>query len=226
MERIVISIGGSVLVPDKSDRSYIESLAALLKELSKEYKIYVVVGGGKIARYYINVGRALGADESYLDELGIAVTRLNARLLITALGDEVYDKPAKDFDEAVYAGETHKIVIMGGTHPGHTTDAVAAMLGERIKIKRLVNATSVDGIYTSDPKKDKNAKRIEKLNYDRLIELTLKTRKGAGPNIVFDPLAARIVKRARIPLCVVNGRNLNALKNAIQGKEFYGSIVR
>ena len=84
MDTVVISIGGSVLVSDRNDADYLKAIASLLRKLSTTHKLYVVTGGGRIARYYILTGRALGADESTLDELGIAVTRLNARLLITA----------------------------------------------------------------------------------------------------------------------------------------------
>ena len=80
MDSVVISIGGSVLVPNESDADYLKALALLLKRISQTYKLYVVTGGGRIARYYIKTGRGLGADEHFLDELGIYVTRLNAKL--------------------------------------------------------------------------------------------------------------------------------------------------
>jgi len=225
MDRVVVSIGGSVLVPGDRDLEYISSLASLLRELSSSCKLFVVTGGGRIARYYIELARELGADETYLDDIGIDVTRLNAKVLIVALGDISYHRPAKSFDEALHASRNYPIVVMGGTHAGHTTDAVAAMLGERVKAHRLVNATSVDGVYTADPKVDKNAKRIERMSHEELLEICGKAHKKAGPNIVFDPLGARLISRSKIPLFVVDGRNFESLKNAILGKDFEGTRV-
>jgi len=226
METVVISIGGSILVPDEDDNSYIKELAGMLNELSGNFRIFVVVGGGRIARYYIKLARSLGADESYLDDVGIEVTRLNARMLITALGDTAYHLPAKNFDEALSASKDHKIVIMGGTHPGHTTDAVSAMLGERAGADRLVNATSVDGVYTEDPKKNPDAKRLEKLSYNELLEICMKVKGGAGPNVVFDPLGAKLVARSKIETRVVHGRQLEELRKAIEGQDFHGTVIR
>jgi uridylate kinase len=225
MDTVVVSIGGSVLVPDDNDKSYIVELASLLKELAEKVRLFVVVGGGRIARYYIKLGRSLGADESYLDDVGIEVSRLNARMLIVALGNAAYHLPAKNFDEALSASKGHKIVVMGGTHPGHTTDAVAAMLGERARANRLVNATSVDSVYTEDPKTHPDAKKLDRITHQELIEICLKVGGGAGPNVVFDPLGAKIVARSKIETRVVHGRKLDELKRAILGEEFEGTII-
>ena len=225
-EDLVISIGGSILLPDDEDMSELLELSKMLQSNSQERNLYLVVGGGKTARQYIRWGRKLKADEATLDELGIATSRLNARLLIIALEGNVYPVPAESFDEAISAGSHYSIVTMGGTHPGHTTDAVAAMLAERLNADRLINATSVDGVYTDDPNKDKDAKKIEELNYEELIEIVSKSEHGAGPNVVFDPLAARIIKRANIKAYIVDGRDLESFKNAIKEKQFRGSIIK
>ncbi|MFW5904023.1 MAG: UMP kinase [Candidatus Saliniplasma sp.] len=224
-EEIVISIGGSILLPDDDDVSYIQELAEILKSLKEEYKLYLVVGGGSTARRYIKWGRSLGADEATLDELGISTSKLNARLLIIAMGKDVYPIPADNFDEAISAGNHYSVITMGGTHPGHTTDAVAAMLAERLNSDKLINATSIDGVYTADPKKDKDAKKIPELDYDRLLEIVSKSEGGAGPNVVFDPLAAKIIKRANIETYIVDGRDLGSFENAVRGKQFTGTRI-
>jgi uridylate kinase len=225
METVVLSLGGSVLVREENDTSYIRKLAKILIGVSARHKLYVVTGGGRIARYYINVGRDLGADESFLDELGIEVTRLNARVLITALGDRACHAPPKNYDEALHAGRTHSIVVMGGVSPGITTDAVSALLAERVKAKRLVNATSVDGAYTADPKKDPEAKRIPTLSHRELVSLVGNST-GAGPNNVFDPVGARVLERSRISLSIVDGNDLVNLRDALEGNKFKGTVVR
>jgi len=224
-EELVISIGGSILLPEGEDVSNLKKLSDLIQEHSRERNLYIVVGGGKTARDYINWGRKLSADETTLDELGIKSSRLNAKLLIAALGKDVYPVPAQDFKEAESAGNHYSIVTMGGTHPGHTTDAVSAILAEKLGTERLIKATSVDGVYTKDPNKHEDAEKLEKLTHKKLIDIVSKDKYSAGSNVVFDQLAAKIIKRANIKTHVLDGRDLKSLENTIKGKEFNGTTI-
>ncbi len=225
MEPVVLSLGGSVLVRDEGDTSYIRRVAKILIGVSAKQRLFVVTGGGRIARQYIKAGRDLGADESYLDELGIDVTRLNARLLITALGSRANHYPPKTYDEAVHAGKEHSIVVMGGVSPGITTDAVAALLAERVKAKLVVNATATDGVYTDDPKKNSEAKRIPTMTHKELVALLDPSPASAGPSHIFDSVGARVLERSRISLAVVDGNDLPNLRDALEGKKFKGTLV-
>ncbi|WP_455392703.1 UMP kinase [[Eubacterium] cellulosolvens] len=225
MTCLVLSIGGSILTPEGTEVEYISSLAALLKKFSNDNKIYVVVGGGPLARKYITIARSLGGNEIELDEVGIAATRLNARLLITALEGFAYPRPAETFHEAVVQAQRYAVIVMGGTHPGHTTDAVAVMLGEFVGAEKFINVTSVDGVYTAVPKVDSNAKKLDRLTADELIQITSKSIAQAGPHIVIDPLAARVIKRSGITTYVLDGRNLVELENVMSGKTFSGTII-
>lgn len=226
MDVVVLSLGGSVLVQDEDPSDYISRLARTLRESSSAVKLYVVTGGGRHARYYIRAGRALGASEEYLDTMGIEVTRLNARLLIAALKGLACPEPPRDYEEAARAGASHQVVVMGGVAPGVTTDAVSARLAKRVQATRLVNATSVDGAYTSDPKKDPAAKRIPAMTHEELVRLVSGTAGGAGPTTVFDPVGADELSRSRIMLTIVDGRDLDNLKPALEGKECRGTVVR
>ena len=221
----MISIGGSVLVPGDPDPDYLAQLAKLLLGLSLSRKLFAVTGGGKISRFYIHTGRALGARERRLDELGIEVTRMNARLLAIALGSRANPEPATTYTEASRLARRHSIILMGGTAPGWTTDRVAASLARFVGATRLVNATSVDGVYSEDPKVNPRATRFERITYAKLIDLMGEGHERAGPSVVFDPVAARVIAKAGIPLLVVHGRDLAALRNAIVGEAFHGTTV-
>jgi len=225
MEPVVLSLGGSVLVRDEGDTSYVRKIAKILIGVSSRHKLYVVTGGGSVARQYIRAGRALGADESYLDEMGIEVTRLNARLLIAALGHHASHSPPRTYEEAVHSGRTHSIVVMGGVSPGITTDAVSALLAERVKAKRVVNATSTDGVYTADPEKDSSAERIPRMSHKELVALLGPSPAFAGPSHVFDSLGARVLERSGISLAVVDGNDLPNLRDALEGKKFKGTLI-
>lgn len=226
MDTVVLSLGGSILVREEDNSRYIQELAEMLVDLSKSVRLFVVTGGGRIARYYIREGRALGASESFLDEMGIEVTRLNARLLIAALGEHANHIAPKDYKDAVLAAKHNRIVVMGGVSPGITTDAVSSLLAERVRANRLVNATSVDGVYTADPAKEPSAERIAQLSHAELLGLVGIDSPKAGPNLVFDAAGASALARAKIPLMVVDGRDLKNLRLAIEGKAFDGTTVR
>lgn len=226
-DAVVVSLGGSFLVKDDGvDVPFAQEVARLLERVAgKDRTVFVVVGGGAVARTYIQAARKLGADEGSLDELGITVTRANARVLIAALKG-AYPRPAESFDEALLAARAHyPVVVMGGTHPGHTTDAVSAMMAEKARA-RLVIATNVNGVYDSDPKKNPAAKRLPRLTPEDLVRITFSGHGEAGSAGVVDPLGARIVARARIPTVVVNGRDLKALEGALLGSpDVDGSFI-
>lgn len=228
MHHTVISIGGSILLhEEKTD--YLEELAGMLATLSKEMKIGIVTGGGWIARYYIKAGRSFGASEEYLDLMGIDITRVNARLLITALmkqGTDVNLHPPHTVEDAAALFAGHRIVVMGGTVPGHTTDAVSAMLASALGAKVLINATAVDGVYTADPRKHPGAERIPRMDYAELKRIIGESGEtGAGPNVVFDPVAADIIEKERIETRIVNGLRLEELKKAILRERFLGTVI-
>jgi uridylate kinase len=224
MKPLVISMGGSIL--SNAETEFVKDLSAIIIRESSRRPVFVVAGGGSVARDYIKKARSLGSDESFLDEIGIMATKLNAALLISALRPHCAPLVPKSFEEAMILSESYPIVVMGGTHPGHTTDAVAAMLAERAGADNLIDATSVNGVYNADPKKDSSAKRIERMTHRELLELVIKSGiSGAGSNIVIDPMAAKIAERSGITLYVLNGRDLDALERAIKGRRFDGTIV-
>ena len=224
MKKLVISLGGSILIPKLEGHTIREYLPEL-RAIAKKHRVFVVVGGGGEARRYITVARELGVDEGTSDEIGILITRLNATLLISALGDDAYPKVAESHAEAKKFAESGKIVVMGGITPGQTTDAVAAVLAERVGASVFINATSVDGIYTADPKKDKKAKRFDRMTAAKLLEIVGGTALGAGSNNVLDIVAARVVERSHIPLVVLDGRDPKNLSRAILTGKYKGTVV-
>ena len=224
MKRIVLSLGGSVLVPDL-DAHRITPYASVLTEIAERHRLVVVVGGGGEARRYIGAAMSLGIDQGTADDLGILVTRLNATLLAGALGEAAYPRIATTYDEAAGYASCGKIVVMGGVVPGQTTDAVAALLAERIRADLLVNATSVDSIYSADPKKDSRATRHDRLTPAQLQKILAGDRLEAGESTVFDMVAARVIERSRVPLAVLDGRDPAILRRAILEGKFQGTLV-
>jgi uridylate kinase len=219
--KIVLSLGGSVLLGSEPKGvseglvKRIKEFARAIKKLSEEHSIFVVVGGGRVSREYIGIARSLGADETYSDYIGIAVTRINAMLLSLAIDNAPKTIP-EDFIRAYELSTVHPVVVMGGTFPGHTTDATAALLAEFVDADLLLNATSVDGVYSADPKVDEAAKRFERLSFSELVEIISRGEVKAGSSNVIDLLAAKIIQRSGIRTIIFLGTPENILR-AVKG---------
>ena len=225
MRKVVLSLGGSIIIKGDEDRTYIGQLVKALRSFPRDTRFVIVTGGGRLAREYIGTARELGADETTLDELGIEATRLNAWLLISALASDCNNDPFRTIEEALELSSIHRFVVGGGTHPGHTTDAVSAMIAERWRADMFVNMTAVPGAHTSDPKKDPKARRIPKMSSSKLLELVSSEMMGAGSHSVMDPLAAKVISRSSIRTFIIDGRDLVSLKNVLKGERFEGTTV-
>ncbi len=224
MKTIVVSLGGSVLVPTL-DVNSIRPYATLLQEMAARYRLFVVTGGGGEARRYIHAARLLGIDEASADDLGILVTRLNASLLVGTLGAAAYPRVAESYQQAREFAQTGKIVILGGIVAGQTTDAVAAVLAEYVRASAVFNLTSVDGIYNRDPRRDPTAERFVHLTPRHLLEVIGECQLTAGSNTVFDIVAAKVIERSRIPLVVMDGRDPKTVRAAVLEGQFQGTVV-
>jgi uridylate kinase len=215
--KIVITIGGSIIIKDHDYKKF-EDYAKILKDINEEHKIFVVVGGGTTARDYIGIARDLGVSEAMCDDIGIEVTRLNAKLLIAALGDSAYPVVPNNFREAMEFASSNRIVIMGGTEPAHSTDAVGSILAEFVGADLLINATSVDGLYNKDPNKYPDAEMFTEVKPSKMMELMSTKDIKAGTYEFFDMTAIQIIKRSAIKTVILNGADADNIKTAINGK--------
>jgi uridylate kinase len=203
----------------------VEEYVKLFKELVGEYHLVIVAGGGEIARHYIRAARDMDVPESLCDHLGILVSRLNARLLVDGLSEYAFPEVPTTIDELKHYFASGKIVAMGGLTPGHSTNAVAAIAAETTRADLFVNATDVDGVYTSDPSKDPKAEKLDEVTVDRLGEILSKTEIMAGGYDLMDPLALRIIQRSKIPTVILNGRTPNNVLKALQNERIGTRVI-
>ncbi|MEK6965216.1 MAG: UMP kinase [Thermoproteota archaeon] len=213
-KRIVIKLSGKVFGMDNTKT--LKDYATFLVKISKICQPVIVAGGGKIARHYISHARSSGADESTLDELGIEVSRLNAKLLIYALKNKAYPHPPTNLQEVRHAVDSGLIVVAGGLHPGQSTNATAALIAEKIHATVFLNATDVDGIYDSDPNKNKNAKKFKRIDLKNLRRLLIHEDFVAGGYDLMDIVALKIIERSKIKTRVLKA-DIKKLEKAIKG---------
>lgn len=220
--KIVVTIGGSVIVNDNGHKQF-KDYANVLKDMAEENEILVVVGGGKTAREYIDIARGLGVSEAMCDDIGIEVTRLNAKLLIAALKNDAYPEVPQNFRQALQFASSGKIIVMGGTEPAHSTDAVGSILAEFVGAELLINATSVDGLYDKDPNKYPDAIKYDEVKPSKMMELMATKDIKAGTYEFFDMTAIQIIKRSNIKTVILNGSDARNIKMAGKGK--IGTII-
>lgn len=222
--KIVIAIGGSILLKEYDYQKF-QEYSEILKSLSNEHELFVVVGGGKPARDYINVIRDLNGGEAQCDDIGIEVTRINAKLLLTSLGDYAYQRVPHNFQEALEFSASGKIIVMGGTEPAHSTDAVSAILAEYIHADKLINLTSVDGMYNKDPNKYEDAELIKEITASEMMDFISGKDTKAGTYEFFDMTAIQMIKRSSIETVIANGYTPENLTKVINGEDIGTKII-
>ena len=213
-KRIVIKLSGRVFSMENTKD--LKDYATFFVKKSKSFQPVIVAGSGKIARYFISHARSSGADESTLDELGIEISRLNAKLLIYALKGKAYSHPPTTLTEVKHAVDSGLIVVTGGLHPGQSTNGTAALIAEKVKATEFLNATDVDGIYDSDPNKNKKAKRFARIDIKKLRGLLVHENSMAGGYDLMDIVALKVIERSKIKTRIIKA-DIKTIERAIKG---------
>ena len=219
---IVFSLGGSVF----NDKKIAQKYVTFFENLAKTQQVGVVVGGGKLARKRITSIKRKGASEALQHMAGITATRDNAQKLCDMLKSS-NKVVCETFEEALEASFLNQIVVMGGTIPYVTSDTSTIVLADLLNAKKIINLSNVDYLYDKDPNKFKTAKKILKMNKTDFLEFVLKNdKRKPGEHFIVDLVAAFILEKVKAPLYIINGKNLNEVKNAISGKKFKGTVIK
>lgn len=223
-KHIIISVGGSLIIPDKIDLVFLSGFVSLVQDCIKEgYTFTLFTGGGGMCREYNKAAehfRPLTTEEK--DWLGISITKVNAQLLKTIFGDLAHDTIVTDPTIVV---ETAKPIIIGsGWKPGWSTDNDAVLWAHQRGTKKIINISNIDFVYTKDPRTNSDAQKIEKTTWQEYRALIPATWE-AGLHSPFDPIASLSAQENNIEVHILNGTNLPELKNAILGEPFLGTII-
>jgi uridylate kinase len=158
------------------------------------------------------------------DEVAISVSRLFAQLFLKRLGECGCGKVAITLDDAADCLGEGKVVVMGGLKPGITTDAVAALVAERIGADLLVKGTDQEGVYNKDPRKFPDAVKLDRLTFDEFSKIFEGTVHTAGIHQIIDPEAIKVLKRHRVKVIVANGFKPENILSAVKGEKV-GTVI-
>jgi len=188
------------------------------------HEVAVILGGGTLAREFIEIAKNLNLEPAAQDRIAISVSRLYAQLFMEKLGDLGCGKVITSLDEAAECFSQGKIVVMGGLKPGHTTDTVGALVAERLGVDLLVKGTNQEGVYTKDPCKFSDAVKLDKMTFDDLSRVLEYSEHKVGIHQVIDPMAIDILKRKHMKLIVFNGFKPENLILAVDSKNV-GTVI-
>lgn len=231
MATVIAALGGSLLRPEVEERhAWLESLVDIVRDrVAMDDRLGLVVGGGAAAREGIALARPIIDSEDRLDRIGIAATRLNATIVRESLADAgipISGTIPHSVNEAASLLEKRQVVVMGGTRPGHTTDAVAIKLAVAVGAERCVIATNVAKVHESDPHTNPDAVAHDRLTHSQLqVIVGPAEHSRAGPSQVVDPMGASAAASAGMPLCILDGRDPERIRVAIEGGDFGGTVV-
>lgn len=227
-EKLVISVGGSLIVPNGGiDSNFISKFNTFIRrQLSaRGGQFFLVVGGGQTAKHYIDAGQnvvrhKLTPDD--LDWLGIHASRMNAHLIRTVLRDLAHPRVIKHYE--IILKVTEPIAVGAGWKPGWSTDYCSVLLCQDYNIDTVINLSNIDQVYDKDPREFQDAKPISKIGW-RDFRKIVGDKWIPRMNAPFDPIASRLAQELGIKVVIMNGRNFENVNNYFNGKKFVGTII-
>ena len=226
-QTIVMSVGGSLIVPDAIDTEFLQKLHTLITEETtlNGRRFIIITGGGKVARRYQEAAEVVSKlkDED-LDWLGIHATRLNGHLLRTIFRDIAYPTVVTNPDEVLDVPPNTKLVIGAGYRPGSSTDLRAVQIAERINATCVINLSNTDYVYTDNPKTNPDAEKIVDITWKDFRAL-LPEDWDPGLSAPFDPIAAKAAEASGIEVAQINGSRLESLRDYLEARPFVGTRI-
>ena len=224
-EIVVMSLGGSLIVPEHIDTAWIDKFKEIIINLTKKYKFIIVCGGGFVAREYITILEKEHKSKKQQSLAGIQVTRMNAKIMTQIFGKIANKEIPLEMKHVKSMLQKNDVVFCGALRyaPNQTSDSTAAKLAQYLKL-RFINLTNVEGLYTSNPTKHKDAKFIEKISWAEFEKCALEIKYKPGQHFVLDQKAATVIKKHKITTYIL-GKNLNNLKNMLNNKKFKGTTI-
>jgi uridylate kinase len=223
---IVVSVGGSLIVPDGISTDFLSSFRRyVLEHIARGFSFYIVAGGGHTAREYQLAAKDVRGDlaPEDMDWLGIHATRLNAHLLRTLFKEEAQEKIVKNPTRSIRMNRP--VTIGAGWRPGWSTDYCAVMAGKRLGARTLVNLSDIDYVYDQDPDTNPDATPFPELSWKDFRTL-IPDHWDPGLSSPFDPVAAKAAQGFGMEVAIINGKKLPEFDKYLQGQDFIGTRIR
>jgi len=225
MKTLVLSLGGSVIIPDEVDYQYLEKFKKVLRKNYNKCKFVIVCGGGIIARKYITALKKEGKSIREQSLAGIRATRTNAIFMMQFFGKEANETLPKDMKDVKDYLKKNKIVFCGALRyaEDETSDGTAAKLAHFLK-SDFINITNIKGLFTANPKTNPKAKFISKISWKDFESMALKIPYRPGQHFVLDQNASTIIRKYRTKTYII-GESAKNLDTLLNNKKFTGTTI-
>lgn len=225
-ETIVMSVGGSLIVPDQIDTTFLSKLKDfIVSETALGRRFIIIAGGGRTARRYQDAAATVGdMTTDDLDWLGIHATRLNGHLLRTVFRDLAHPVMITNPDEILDIPKSTPLIIASGYRPGSSTDLRAIQIADRVGAKKVINLSNTDYVYTDNPKTNPEAVKIENISWPDFRKI-IPEEWGPGLSSPFDPVAAREAEKLGIEVAQINGTRITEVMHYVHGESFIGTRI-
>jgi uridylate kinase len=226
-ETIVMSVGGSLIVPREIDVTFLTNLKGFIdmETTTKGRRFIIIAGGGRTARNYQEAAGAVSdLNPNDLDWMGIHATRLNGHLLRTLFRDVAHPVVITNPDEITDVPADVPVVIAAGYRPGSSTDLRAIQIAEKIGATKVINLSNIDYVYTADPRVDPDAEKIETISWAEFRKI-IPENWDPGLSSPFDPIAAKNAERDNIEVSIINGVSLDEVVKYLDGVPFKGTRI-
>ncbi len=228
MNITVISLGGSIIAPDKVDSSFLRDFRKAIEKYLNENDdaaLIMVTGGGSPARVYQNAYKDIAgenADPVLQDWLGIKATHLNGNLIKSIFSSYCYDEVVTNPTENI--SFNGRILVAAGWKPGFSTDTDAVYLSRKFGARMIINLSNISKVYTDDPRKNPEALPIDEISWKDFRKM-VGDEWTPGKNTPFDPVASRLAEEDGTKVICADGRNIENLINILEGKSFIGTTI-
>lgn len=223
-ETIIISVGGSLIVPDQIDTEFLTKLNTFVRtQIARGRRFIIITGGGKTARRYQSAAGAVAQlTPTDLDWIGIHATRLNGHLLRTMFRDIAHEEVIRD--PAKLRGVAHDVIIAAGWKPGCSTDFDAVLMAREVAAHKLINLSNIDYAYDKDPREHADAQPIKETTWKEFRAL-IPLKWDPGLSSPFDPIAAAEAEKIGMEVAIINGAKLDEVRKYLDGEAFTGTRI-
>lgn len=233
---LIIKLGGS-LVSDSDqkpfDFSYLEDLSSIVQEYVRQnWGFAISVGGGYMMRKLKDMAKVAGVkDEKQLHWIGTTYNNVNAEI-VRAYMYEICNSRIVAYEDYYEEGRIKfekgkSVIVGGGGRAGHSGDMDALIMAEELGADTIISLKNIDGVYTSDPRKDPSAARLDRISWEEYFKIIgWKTTHEPGGNYPIDPITAYDAEKQGKEFVIINGEDLENFKKVLEGQEFIGTIVK
>ncbi len=220
----VLSLGGSLIVPDDVQTSYLRRFKKLISRC-KDRKFVIVTGGGSTARKYMRALESEGVSQKEYAMVGVRIVRFHARFMAKFFGSLASQQIPNSLADIKRLLKTHRVVFAGALayHESNTSDGTAAEIANYFKT-RFINMTNIKGFYDKNPLTEKDAHFVPHMGlkafYDHVSTMEYKP----GQHYVIDQRAVKIIYLHNVPTYIV-GPDLSNLSRLLKGQSFIGTTI-